>query len=521
MKKHLPAILVASILVVVGACCMAGRIKGWQNGMPRAGGSVWRLTYTVVLRPAKTGDRVRIVLPDRSQNARIMREEFSYSGLLMDVLQRKHTKGREAEGVVIKGAEDAVLSAQFDIQVRPEPEWKGNTTGEHLNSALKSLYLKKGKNIQIDNPNVLKVAAELAKAKKSKMDLLEGIFDYCHENIVDGDYQAAVDAAGALEHQVAAPLGRARAMIALCRANHIPARLVSGFILSEQPQAQPHVWIEALAGKRWTPYDPLLGYSREMPLTHLAVSSGVAEIVKTSHVSAPHVEYSIERLQSNSSLNNGRRIIRDIPDLTRLAPAMQGTLAIILLVPVGALVTAFCRNIIGIHTFGTFTPSLLALSFVRTELWTGMIMLGFVLTVAVLIRILLDRLKLLAVSRLSAILVTVTLCVALSISTLDFYGLTPTAHVVLLPMVIITMVIERFHISAEEDGILFAFLVLAGTIAVAIACTGVFRLRGLERTVLCFPETLLFVAATLILMGRYTGYRLVELWRFRDMGKIK
>jgi len=30
-----------------------------------------------------------------------------------------------------------------------------------------------------------------------------------------------------------------------------------------------------------------------------------------------------------------------------------------------------------------------------------------------------------------------------------------------------------------------------------------------------FPELLLIVLATMILMGRYTGYRLLELWRFR------
>ncbi len=37
------------------------------------------------------------------------------------------------------------------------------------------------------------------------------------------------------------------------------------------------------------------------------------------------------------------------------------------------------------------------------------------------------------------------------------------------------------------------------------------------RTLLFYPELHLFTVAALILVGRYTGYRLTELWRFRDL----
>ena len=34
-----------------------------------------------------------------------------------------------------------------------------------------------------------------------------------------------------------------------------------------------------------------------------------------------------------------------------------------------------------------------------------------------------------------------------------------------------------------------------------------------------FPELHFFTIALLILLGRYTGYRLTELWRFREFGE--
>jgi len=34
-----------------------------------------------------------------------------------------------------------------------------------------------------------------------------------------------------------------------------------------------------------------------------------------------------------------------------------------------------------------------------------------------------------------------------------------------------------------------------------------------------FPELLLVVLAATLLLGRYTGYRLFELWRFRELAR--
>ena len=41
--------------------------------------------------------------------------------------------------------------------------------------------------------------------------------------------------------------------------------------------------------------------------------------------------------------------------------------------PLGALLTAVLRTIIGIRTFGTFTPTLLALAFVYNDWRTGLV----------------------------------------------------------------------------------------------------------------------------------------------------
>jgi hypothetical protein len=88
---------------------------------------------------------------------------------------------------------------------------------------------------------------------------------------------------------------------------------------------------------------------------------------------------------------------------------------------------------------------------------------------------------------------------------------------VLLPMVIMTMTVERFFLTMEEDSLRFAFQLLAGTLAVACCCYLVLRWDAVGRWILIYPEFHFFTIAILIMLGRYSGYRLTELWRFSDL----
>ena len=213
-----------------------------------------------------------------------------------------------------------------------------------------------------------------------------------------------------------------------------------------------------------------------------------------------------------------QRSLTALADLTRLPLEMHEVLSLILLLPIGGLVTAFFRTIVGVRTFGTFTPTLIALSFVFADWRTGVFVFVFVLVAGLVSRTFLDKLKLLMVPRLSTVLTLVVLCIIFCVSLLDMLRLTPGAQAVLLPMVILTMTIERFFLTSEEDGTGFALQLLAGTVVVALCCYCVLQWGAVGRFLFAFPEAHFITIAALILMGRYTGYRLSELLRFRDFG---
>ena len=57
----------------------------------------------------------------------------------------------------------------------------------------------------------------------------------------------------------------------------------------------------------------------------------------------------------------------------------------------------------------------------------------------------------------------------------------------------------------------------AGTLLVALLCYLVLVSEQVGNLVLTYPETHFFTIAVFIVLGRYAGYRLTELWRFRDL----
>jgi len=87
----------------------------------------------------------------------------------------------------------------------------------------------------------------------------------------------------------------------------------------------------------------------------------------------------------------------------------------------------------------------------------------------------------------------------------------------LFPMVILTMTIERMTVVWEERGPAEALQQGLGSMAVAAIAYLVINVSYVQHFVFVYPELLLVVLAGTLLLGRYSGYRLTELRRFRAL----
>jgi hypothetical protein len=201
--------------------------------------------------------------------------------------------------------------------------------------------------------------------------------------------------------------------------------------------------------------------------------------------------------------------------LMRLPVQTQNIYRILLMIPIGALLIVLLRNVVGVKTFGTFMPILIALAFRETELLWGLILFTSLISLGLLFRFYLEYLKLLLVPRLASVLIIVIMLM-LAISVISYkLGFERGLSLALFPMVIITMSIERMSLVWEELGSIEAIKQGIGTLMVATLGYLLMSSHYIGHLVFTFPELLLIILAVTLLLGRYTGYRLTELWRFR------
>lgn len=302
----------------------------------------------------------------------------------------------------------------------------------------------------------------------------------------------------------------------------IPARMIHGFQLQgRQRSAQPITWLEVHDGDRWRYFDPLTG-DETIPERFFIWWRGNEPLINVEGGSNVQVGFAVQENQLDAvtiaetqAAEQGASLI-DF-SLYRLPIRTQAVYSVLLMIPIGALVMVVMRNIIGVDAFGTFMPVLIALAFRETRLFWGVVLFTLLVALGLSIRFLLERLRLLLVPRLSAVLIVVVGLMLLISLASHRLGMETGLSVALFPMVIIAMTIERMSVVWEERGAVDAMRAGLGSLVIAIAAYVFMGIAWLEHLVFTFPELLLVILAVVVLAGRYTGYRLLELKRFKAL----
>ncbi len=516
MWSDIKATRVVVFLVVLGSVSVGLRFRARRLRQLEHANTFWRLTYFVEFESEEPGSSLSVALPADGARCSVLRRDFRSPRLAL-APPVVDNAGNRWITVSSSDRREHHLILRFDLRWKTSSE--PNSPETALDEQTRKRYLQAERGIQTDSPVVAETLQRL-QPQAAGTALADLLYEYCRKEIATDPSEGAKDAETTLRQQAGTPLGRARVMVALCRAASQPARLVTGFILEEAPTARPGVWVEVWSGGRWVPYDLQNGFARRLPWNYMPVCRGGASLLQAAGECEAYARFSIATLPIPSNeLADEPPSLFEVLDLTRLPLEMHPVISIILLIPLGALVTCVFRNVIGIETSGTFAPTLLALSFVFSDWRTGLFLFALVVLLGSVTRRMVENLKLLLLPRFSVILTLVVWCLVFGVSLLDYLELTPSANAVLLPMVILTMIVERFYVTAQEDGLHVALKRLAGTILVGGVCYSVLRWETLAGWLLAYPEAHFVTLAALVALGRYTGYRLTELWRFRDMAR--
>lgn len=289
--------------------------------------------------------------------------------------------------------------------------------------------------------------------------------------------------------------------------------MVSGFILKESTKFKPHHWVQVLTDDKWLDFDPFYGYQEQVPENYIPFAYNDNAVVKLENGERLAIEYFLvedhdyNQRHAAKSATNGSWY--DIFDLTRLDIETRTILASLLLLPLGVLVTTIFRHFIGVHSYGVFTPTLIALAITYNQWQTTIITLAVVMFFAGFGRKLYPR-KLSRTPRLSIIFTLVAFSMAVGVSIIDYYMPNPEGYAVLLPIVILTSLIDRLFQTMDGKGNRVAYIRLFWTGIITLACLPIVLFMPLGHLLVKFPELHLVTLAAILLVTHYQGRQLMR-----------
>jgi hypothetical protein len=302
----------------------------------------------------------------------------------------------------------------------------------------------------------------------------------------------------------------------------IPSLQIHGVMLQNQVQrAAVKTMLAVHDGDDWLLFDPSTGHEG-FPSGFMVWWRGEEQLATVSGAQLQDLQISIrKRVESTLDLVSERVELKNSLagkiSILQLPIQTQSVYEVLLLVPFGIFVIVILRNFIGFSSFGTFAPVLIALAFRETELLKGIILFTLIVSLGLFFRFYLERLRLLLVPRLAAVVTIVVLLMTMISIISHQMGVETGLSVSLFPMVIISMIIERMSVVWEERGALTSIREGFGSLLMAALAYLVMSMDILAYWVSVFPEVDLIVLGVIVASGRYTGFRLSELIRFRQL----
>jgi hypothetical protein len=388
-------------------------------------------------------------------------------------------------------------------------------------------YLKLPELLPEDNAAIAHLESAILEGSEDKTGVIRKIYYYVEEEIQRHTGIKTIHET--LNTGKGSPLIKAKLFNIMARRQKVPSRII---VMVRMPALKDlaHAKLrftfanEVFLDNKWIPIDTNRGYFGERPDNFMVIHRNYEEVEKI--ISKKRASYAIQveraRINKFNKTEFKKEVIKSDSifsrlSLYRLPLPLQTMFTTIMLIPVGTLVLSLARNIIGIPTFGIFTPILLTLFFKETSLGFGALFFFIVVLIGIGERYVLDKFYLLAVPRLSIILtLVIMLMIGYSLFSTDIAFISQK-HLAFFPIVIVTTNIERLSIMITEEGLLNTIKTLLGTLVISILGYLLYSIHALEMFMFTNPELLLMIIGFLILIGKYKGYRLSEFIRFRDL----
>ena len=196
------------------------------------------------------------------------------------------------------------------------------------------------------------------------------------------------------------------------------------------------------------------------------------------------------------------------------------TIVLILMLPIIATFIAFLRQVVGVKAFGIYTPLIITFAFLATDgLRYGIVIFVAVILIGMAMRFILKPFRLLYLPRVAIMISVVAILILIMLATGGNFHRTGLASVSIFPILIMITLVEKFIAVQIEKGNQAAVFLAFETLVISVIGFYIASWGILIRFLVLYPWTILLTIPINIVLGKWTGLRLSEYIRFKDVIK--
>lgn len=478
------------------------------------GDSLWKLTLNVEVENNDQNTRIFVPTPHETALIRIVKQSFFSPTMILTKVKQK--KG-DYRTLIYNLNNKGFSKLQLEYLIRVIGSLKGSSFHKKSDSNPDVLqqYLAADLPVSPEEPWIKNTLIEINKNSPNKLAFITNVVKTIHSLSASPIKEKQSDLSA---------FDRAILAVVLCRANQLPARVITGVKLKEELEAPLYNWIEVFYENKWHSFDPTYGFTT-LPRNYLSLKVGHRAYIESSGDQS--IKYSIDISEEHDTSGlvtpSGQSKWR-ILDLTRFSKDLQDDISKLFLLPFAILLTAFIHLLLGVRFYGTFTPTMVALSLTYIHWLTAVILFLIVILFTIIGRFNMPK-SMSKVPRLSIVFTLVALGLGFGLSFMEFASLADLSQKVLLPVVILSTLIDRLYTTWETDGKRATLVRLFWTFVISTLCIPIVSNQWAAFWVLRYPEVHLLTIAAILLLFKYEGPKLIKHirlpWLFEEEKKKK
>ncbi|MBT4120657.1 MAG: PKD domain-containing protein [Candidatus Magasanikbacteria bacterium] len=193
------------------------------------------------------------------------------------------------------------------------------------------------------------------------------------------------------------------------------------------------------------------------------------------------------------------------------------TIYLILMIPFLSFFVIFFRQVVGLSTFGVYTPIMIVASFFILGIALGLITFLFAVVTSYAVKHIINKFDLLYLPKVGLNLSVVSLSFLLVIVLAILLDFNVSFSLAIFPMLVMSNVAEKFMAAQTEEGFRGALFGVIETLVVVVVSYYIIIWHYFNNLIMSWPELILLPMLLTLLLAKFSGLRLSEYLRFRSL----